>query len=40
MREENILELLKEVTDYYYHKTDDEWYNKISKQITRKLKKR
>ena len=39
IKEKDYLELLKDGCDWYYYKTQDEWYKKISKQIEKKLKK-
>lgn len=40
IKEKDYLELLKDVCDWYYSKTEDEWYKKISKQIEKKTKER
>lgn len=36
-KERYTLELIKEVCDFYYPKTKDEWYKKVSKQVEKKL---
>lgn len=38
MNEQNTLECLQTVCEFYYKKTEDEFYNKIAKQVKRKLK--
>lgn len=35
--ERNDLECLKEICKFYYEKTEDVWYQKIEKQVERKL---
>ena len=39
MRERQNLEMIKEVCDWYYKKTEDPFYENISKQVARKLRK-
>lgn len=39
MKERQSLELIQEVCDWYYKKTEDPFYEKISKQVKRKLTK-
>ena len=38
MNEKNTLECLQEVCEWYYKKTDDKFYDKIAKQVKKKLK--
>lgn len=39
MRERQNLEMIKEVCDWYYKKTEDPFYESVSKQVARKLRK-
>ena len=38
MNEQQTLDCIKCVCEWYYEKTEDEFYNKIAKQITKKMK--
>ena len=37
VRERQGLETMQAFADYFYEKTEDPWYQKISKMITQKL---
>lgn len=37
IKEKDWLELTKQMCDFYYDKTEDKWYEKVSKQIEKKL---
>ena len=38
MKEKQNLELIKEVCDWYYKKTEDPFYERVSKQTARKIR--